>query len=172
MRLHKKVVPNIARDIVTALVDNGDIEVGEETIRAAEQDFEAILAEYQRRESELHEFARELLVSRGWSASRYSEARRLAAANRKLPIDDDGLDYVINQMLEFMMISKNIDEVFAEDHVMRKRIADVIRGYLKLDQEVDEEVRKRLKNLEEGTRDWEVAYRKTLEEVRRAKGIA
>lgn len=171
MRLHKNVVPNMARDIVTALVDNGDIEVGEDTIRAAEQDFEAILAEYQRRESELHEFARELLISRGWSASRYSEARRLAAAARKLPVDDEGLDYVINQMLEFMMISKNIDEVFAEDHVMRKRIADVIRGYLKLDQEVDEEVRKRLKNLEEGTRDWEVAYRKTLEEVRRAKGL-
>jgi hypothetical protein len=81
------------------------------------------------------------------------------------------LDYVINQLLEFMMISKNIDEVFAEDHVMRKRIADVIRSYLKLDQEVEEEVRKRLKHLEEGTRDWEVAYRKTLEEVRRAKGL-
>ena len=31
--------------------------------------------------------------------------------------------------------------------------------------------RLRLKHLQEGTRDWEIAYRKTLDEVRRAKGL-
>ncbi|MBW1871301.1 MAG: DUF507 family protein, partial [Deltaproteobacteria bacterium] len=117
------------------------------------------------------DLAKDVLNSRGWGNAKFSEARKIAATARKFPMGDDALDYVINQMLEYMLISPNIAEVYAEDHVMRKRIVVIMRRYLKLDDELDMEVRKRLKNKQEGTRDWEIAYRKTMEEVRRMKGL-
>lgn len=171
MKLYPKSIPNIARDIVHALLDNQDIEVEEENLMAARSDFEAILSEYSRAERDLADVAKDVMAARGWSSSKFSEAKRVAAQNRKLPLGDDALDYLINQMLEFMLISPHFDEVYAEDHVMRKRMADVLRRYLKLNDDLDAEVRNRLKHLQEGTRDWEIAYRKTLEEVQRAKGL-
>ena len=35
---------------------------------------------------------------------------------------------------------------------------------------IDSEVRRRIKNLEEGTRGWEIAYQQTLERINRLKG--
>jgi hypothetical protein len=171
MRLYAKLVPAVARDIAKDLIEAGDIEVEAESLDAARQDFEAVINEYLRKERELSDATRDILASRGWSSAKYGEAKRLAAGSRGVPLGDDAVDYVINQMLEYMLISPNIEEVYAEDHVMRKRIVTVLRKYLKINEEVDEEVRGRLKHLQEGTQDWEVAYKKTLEEIQRAKGL-
>ena len=171
MKIYPKAVPAMAREITDSLVAAGDIELEEGLESEAAGDFEAILNEYVRSEREVCERANEVLASRGWGAGKYGEARRMAAASSKVPLDDDALDYIINQMLEFMLMSANVAEVYAEDRIMRKRIADIIRRHLKVHDELDGEVRKRLKHLQEGTRDWEIAYRKTLEEVRRAKGL-
>jgi hypothetical protein len=171
MRLYAKLVPAVARDIAKDLIEAGDIEVEAESLDAARQDFEAVINEYLRKERELSDATRDILASRGWSSAKYGEAKRLAAGSRGVPLGDDAVDNVINQMLEYMLISPNIEEVYAEDHVMRKRIVTVLRKYLKINEEVDEEVRGRLKHLQEGTQDWEVAYKKTLEEIQRAKGL-
>ena len=171
MKLYPKLIPSMARDIVHALLDNQDIEIEEENLMAARGDFEAILNEYNRAERDLADVAKDVMAARGWSNTKFSEAKKIAAETRKLPLGDDALDYIINQMLEYMLISPNFDEVFAEDHVMRKRIVDVLRKYSKMNLELDAEVRNRLKHLQEGTRDWEIAYRKTLEDVQRAKGL-
>jgi len=171
MKLYSKLVPAVARDIAKALIDAGDIEVEEEGFEAARQDFEAVINEYLRKEKELSDSTRDILASRGWSSSKYGEAKRIAAGSRGIPLGDEAVDYVINQMLEYMLISPNIEEVYAEDHVMRKRIVTIIRKYLAINEEVDQEVRGRLKHLQEGTRDWEVAYKKTLEQIQRAKGL-
>jgi hypothetical protein len=171
MKLYSKLVPAVARDIAKALIDAGDIEVEEASLEAARQDFEAVINEYLRKERELSDSTKDILASRGWSSAKFGEAKRIAAGSKGIPLGDDAVDYVINQMLEYMLISPNIEEVYAEDHVMRKRIVTIIRKYLKVNEEVDEEVRGRLKHLQEGTRDWEVAYRKTLEQIQRAKGL-
>jgi uncharacterized protein len=171
MKIYTKVIPTIAKEIVNTLVSNGDIEVEEGLETEAAGDFEAILTEYARKEREVSDYTSDVLSSRGWGNAKYGEARRMAAAGKKVPLDDEALDYIINQMLEFMLMSANIAEVYAEDRIMRKRIADIIRRYLKVHDDLDAEVRKRLRNLQEGTRDWEIAYRKTMEEMRRVKGL-
>lgn len=171
MKIYGKLVPAVARDIAKVLIDAGDIEVEQDGFEAARQDFEAVINEYLRKERELSDATRDVMASRDWSSAKYGEAKRLAAGSRGVPLGDDAVDYVINQMLEYMLISPNIEEVYAEDHVMRKRIVTVIRKYLKINEEVDSEVRGRLKHLQEGTQDWEVAYKKTLEEIQRAKGL-
>lgn len=171
MRLYPKLVPAIAGEIVNALVAAGDIEVEEQNLEAARLDFQAVFDEYLRKEKELSEVTRDVLAARDWSSANYGQAKRIAASSRGVPLGDEALDYVINQLLEYMLVSPNLEEVYAEDHVMRRRMVDIIRRYLKVNEEVDQDVRRRLKHLQEGTRDWEVAYRKTLEEIQRAKGL-
>ena len=171
MKLYSKLVPVVARDIAKALIEAGNIEVEEENLEAARKDFEAVINEYLRKDRELSDATKDVLASRGWSSGKFGEAKRLAAGAQGVPLGDDAVDYVINQMLEYMLISPNIEEVYAEDHVMRKRIVTVIRKYLKINEEVDQEVRGRLKHLQEGTQDWEIAYRKTLEQIQRTKGL-
>jgi hypothetical protein len=171
MKIYSKLVPAVARDIAKALIEAGDIEVETENLKAAQQDFAAVLNEYLRQEKELSDATKDVLASRGWSSAQYGKAKRLAAGTRGVPLGDDAVDYVIDQMLEYMLISPNLEEVYAEDHVMRKRIVTIIRKYLKINEEVDQEVRGRMKHLQEGTRDWEITYRKTLEQIQRARGL-
>ncbi len=171
MRYYSKLIPIIARDIVQALMDNEDIEVEPDAVADAREDFASIMREYQRQDDAVVDEAKTMLIRRDWPSSKFAEARRIAAARRKFHLGDDGVDYVINQMLEFMLMSNNIEEVFSPDNVMRKRIVTILRKHMKIDEEVDREVRARLKHLQEGTRDWEIQYKRVVEQVRRNKGL-
>ena len=171
MKFYSRLIPAIAKEIVQTLVDSQDIEVNPESIEDAREDFAAIMREYQAQEQALSDEARTLLIRRDWPRTKLAEARRLVSSQRKLPIGDEGVDYVINQMLEFMLMSGNIEEVFAEDHVMRRRIVTILRKHSNLDEEVDREVRARLKHLQEGTSDWEIQYQRLVEQIRRNKGL-
>ena len=74
-------------------------------------------------------------------------------------------------MIEFMLISRNIEEVFSPDTALRKKIYVIMKKHLDVDEDVDREARSRLKHLQEGTANWEIEYQKTVEQIRRAKGL-
>jgi len=74
-------------------------------------------------------------------------------------------------MIESFMQSPHIEEIFAEDTVLRKRMADVLKKHMLVDQELDEEVRRKIRNLEEGTATWEVEYSKVLDQLKRNRGL-
>jgi hypothetical protein len=171
MKFYPKQIPVIAKEIVKELLANEDIEVEPGLVSAAQEDFSAIMREYQRQLDDISGDAKTLMIRRGWPSSKFAEAKRIVSANRKLPTGDDGLDYVINQMLEFMMMSNNLEEVYAPDNVLRKRIVTIIRRHLNVDEEIDNQVRARLRNVQEGTPDWEIQYRQISEQVRRNKGL-
>jgi hypothetical protein len=78
---------------------------------------------------------------------------------------------VIGQMLEFLLISRNIEEVFSDDPPLRRKIFVIMKKHLDIDEEVDREVRSRIKHLQEGTPAWDIEYQKVLEQIRRAKGL-
>ena len=99
-------------------------------------------------------------------------AKREMADVRGFKMGDEGIDYIINQMIEFLLISRNIEEVFAEDHTIRRKIYQVFKKHLDVDEDIDREARSRLKHLSEGTQAWEVEYQKTVEQIRRNKGLA
>lgn len=171
MRFYPKLIPKLAKEIVQDLVKKGHIEVEAELVEEAREDLVAIMREYQAQVDGITAEAKTILIRRDWPRSKMSEAKRMIAAQRKLPFGDDGLDYVINQMLEFMLISNNVEEVYAGDHLMRKCIITIFRKYTKMDEEVDKEARARLRHIEEGTSDWEIQYPRTVEQIRRIKGL-
>jgi len=171
MRLYPKVIPIIAREIIQRLTQDGDIEVEPIRVADAEMDMAAIMREYLANEERVNQATREALERRGYDYSKFNQVKREMADVRGFKLGDDGIEFVINQCLEFLLISRNVEEVFSEDNVMRSKIMQVMKKHLDIDDEIDREARARLKHLEEGTSAWEVEYQKVLDQIRRARGL-
>jgi hypothetical protein len=171
MRLYPKVIPIIAREVIQRLMQDGDVEVETMRIADAEMDLSAIMREYLAAEERVNQATREALERRGYDASKFNQVKREMADVRGFKMGDEGIEYCINQMLEFLLISRNVEEVFSADTVMRTKIFQSMKKHLDVDDEIDREARGRLKHLQEGTSAFEVEYNKTIEQIRRARGL-
>ena len=171
MKLYPKAIPVLARDIVATLMADGDIEVETLRIADAEQDMASIMKEYLASEERVNAATREALERRGYDHSQFSRVKREMAETRGFRMGDDGIDFVIDQMHEFLLVSRNIEEVIGDDPGMRKKVYGVFKKHLAVDEEVDREARGRLKHLAEGTQAWDVEYQKAVESIRRIRGL-
>lgn len=171
MRLYPKVIPIISREVVQLLMQDGDIEVEPMRVADAEMDMSAIMREYLANEERVNQATREALERRGYDHSKFNQVKREMADVRGFKMGDEGIDFVINQMIEFLLISRNVEEVFAEDNVLRKKIHTIMKRHLDVDEEIDKEARSRLKHLQEGTSAFDIEYNKTVEQIRRARGL-
>ena len=171
MKLYPKAIPAVARDIVSALMSEGDIEVETLRIADAEQDMASVMKEYLATEERVNAATREALERRGYDHSRFASVKREMAETRGFRMGDEGIDFVIDQMLEFLLVSRNIEEVFGDDPGMRRKIYGVFKKHLAVDEEIDREARGRLKHLAEGTQAWDIEYQKAVESIRRIKGL-
>ena len=55
--------------------------------------------------------------------------------------------------------------------VLRKKIKEIVRKHMAVEEELDTEVRARLKNLQEGTDAWDVEYQRVMDQVKNKHGI-
>lgn len=171
MRLYPKVIPIISREIVQRLMQDGDVEVEAMRIADAEMDMSAIMREYLANEERVNQATREALERRGYDYSKFNQVKREMADVRGFKLGEEGIEFVINQMIEFLLISRNVEEVYAQDNVLRSKIFDVMKRHLDVDDEIDKEARSRLKHLQEGTSAFDIEYNKTVEQIRRARGL-
>lgn len=171
MRLYPKVIPIISREIIQKLTQEADIEVEPMRVNDAEMDLSAIMREYLTLEERVNQATREALERRGYDQSKFNQVKREMADVRGFKMGDEGIEYVINQMIEFLMISRNVEEVFKEDNVLRQKIFAIMKKHLDVDDEIDKEARSRLKHLQEGTSAFDIEYNKTVEQIRRARGL-
>jgi len=170
MRLYAGKVPAVAAEIVKTLLDAGDITVLDRA--ESELDVQAVLKEYLRLDREVTEKAKDLLQKRGLPYEQFGKVKRQLAQERSFATGEDGLEWMTNQIIESFMQSKHVDEIFADDGVMRRRMADILKKHMQVDDELDQEVRRRIKNLQEGTSTWEVEYARVLDQMKRNRGIA
>ena len=171
MRLYPKVIPVISRETIQQLMQDGDIEVEPMRIADAEMDLSAIMREYLTIEERVNQATREALERRGYDHSKFNQVKREMADVRGFKMGDEGIEYVINQMIEFLLISRNVEEVFAADNVIRQKVFAVMKKHLDVDEEIDREARARLKHLQEGTSAFDIEYNKLVEQIRRARGL-
>jgi uncharacterized protein len=169
MRLYSGKVPAIAGEVVRALLASEEIEA--ESPKEVEGDIAAVLNQYLTDEREVSERAKEVLERTGKPPAEYQRLRALAADEKGIKLGDDALDYLLDQVVEMLMHSANVDEVYAADVELRRKMAPVFKKHMAVDATVDAEVRAQLRHLREGTRDWEVEYARVLEQVRRRKGL-
>lgn len=171
MKFYPKVITAIAREIIQTLTSDKDIEVDTIRVADAEMDMAAIMREYVATEERVNAATREAMKRRGYDHSRFQQVKREMADVRGFKMGDEGIDYVIDQMLEFLLISRNVEEVFSDDAAMRRKIHLIMKKHLAIDEELDREARNRLRHLQEGTAAWDIEYQKTLEQLRRTRGL-
>lgn len=169
MRLYSGQVKMVASDLLEVLVEENDLEVSSENMPEVEKDIESVLNEYIRLDRELVDQAREA-ISRGARGGIGKQKRELAR-EKGLDIVDDPVGYIINQLIETFFHSNFVDEVYALDRQMRRKMAPVLKDYMSVDEELDEEVRDKIKNLEEGSKSWEVEYEKVMGNLKRDKNL-
>lgn len=169
MRLHNAKVPELARQIVDALLADRDIET--ESPGEVRADVQSVLEQYIRDEQQVLDRAKEVLQARGLPPSELPRLRRMVSQERGIKLGDEAIDYVLDQLVEMLMHSQNVDEIYADDVTLRRKMRDPLRKHAQIDDDVQAEVRSHLKHVKEGTALWEVEYQRMLEDIRRRKGL-
>ena len=169
MRLYASKIPTIVEAVQRQLVDTGDLEVNNRD--EFKQDVESILREYLRTNRDITERSKDIMEQRGLPYSELYRIRRKMSEDRDFGIGDEAPTWIANQLVELFMASQFVEEVFADDEHLRRRLRDLMRTYMQADDDLDREVRKHLKHLNEGTDSFEIEYEKQLESIRRKHGL-
>ena len=161
--------------ITTHVVREGDARdlsfIETESVQEVQADVTAVLEQYVREEQDISTRARDLASARGMPPAEAARIKRELAKQRGIGVGDDAIDYVLDQLVEMLMHSANVDEVFAEDYELRRKMRDPLRKQLVEEQAFEQEVRGQLKHVQEGTGLWEIEYRRMMEDLRRRKGL-
>jgi uncharacterized protein len=169
MKLYSGKIDSLATEIVSRLQTDGDIEVSERT--EAELDVASVLKEYLRVDRELTERAKDIMEIRGLPYSHFGRIKRTLADEKEFGLGEEGITWILNQLLETFMQSKHVEEIFADDTTLRRKLRDIVRKHMMVDEEMDKEVRQRIRNLEEGTQTWEIEYNRVLEQMKSKFGL-
>ncbi|HXX70021.1 MAG TPA: DUF507 family protein [Polyangiaceae bacterium] len=169
MRLYSGKISAISSEVVRALLASRDIEA--ESPKNVEADVAAVLTQYVNAEREVNERAKDVLERTGKANTDYARVRQLVAEEKGIRVGDEALDYLLDQVVEMLMHSNHVDEVFVEDVELRRKMAPIFKKHMAIDAAVDAEVRTQLRHVREGTREWEVEYARTLEQVKRKRGL-
>jgi hypothetical protein len=169
MQLHRNQVPTLSRNMTKALVDSGAIEVADG--REVERDLEAVLHGYLAQVEQALTRARELAQQRGLPQGEFGRIKQLAAEQVGVKVGDEALDYLLDQLLEMLMHSGNVAEVYAPDHELKRCLRPFIQAGAEVEHQVEQEVRSQLKHVEEGSRTWEIEYARMKADIKRRRGL-
>ncbi len=171
MKLYKTKVPIIAAEGIGRLIDDGDIEVEPERRKEAEEDLISIMEDYLRRDSALRESIKDYMSSHGIPYGDYGRIRSRMADERGHPLGDDVERYLVRQFTEILMITPNVEEVYEDDRVIYKKLMEVAKGHHVDEQAIRDEARTKIKNIKEGTVEFEIAMRNAVIEAKKKAGL-
>ena len=171
MRLLSARIPIIVREIVETLRERELVEILPASLPEVELDVESVLKEYLRTDRTLTDEAKDLATQRGLDYQAHQKIKQQLAEKRHFGVRDEAIPYLANQLIETLLHTGHVEEIFAEDHILRGAIAPILRRHMTTNDPIDDEVRKRIKNLHEGTQDWEIRYQQEQERLRRLRGL-
>ncbi len=171
MKLYRSKIPVIAKQVVDRLVEEGDIEVLPERREEAEMDLTAIMEEFRRRDMQLRDNLRDHMAARKIPYSEYGRSRKQMAEETGHPTGDDIERFLTRQFIENMLISPNVEEVFEEDQVIHKKVMEVLRSHDVDEREIREEAISKVKNVRQGTVDYELALQDAVRAVKKRRGL-
>jgi hypothetical protein len=172
MRLYSAKIPSIAQEVVRALLSSKDIDL--EDAGAQKEviaDVESVLRGYLETERIVDEKTRDLLARTGRGQNEFGKVREQLAEHQGIKVGDETLDYLLDQVVAMLMHSSHVEEVYAEDIMLRRRMTPIFKKHMQADSDVDTEVRAQLKHLKEGTPAWDIEYSRALDAVKRRRGL-
>lgn len=171
MKLYRTKIPTIAREIVDCLVADEDIEILPARREEAEKDLVAVMEEFIRRDSDFRNRVRDGMASRAIPYQEYGSVRKKLAEEENHPAGDEIDRYLARQFLENMMISPNVAEVFSEDEDIRRKMLIVLKFHDVDEKAIREEAEAKVKNVREGTMEYELALQHAMREVKKRRGL-
>lgn len=171
MKLYRAKIPDIAKAVIERLTADGDIEVAPQNREEAEQDLVAIMEEFRRRDLDLRNNIKDHMADRNLPYDQYGRTRKAMAEEQNHPLGDDVERFLARQFIENLMISNFIDEVFEEDRVLYKKALETLKSFDVDEREIREEATTKIKNIQEGTVDYELALQAAVQEVKERRGL-
>ncbi len=169
MRFFSGKITLLSEEIVKAVAEGGDVEC--EDRKEVVRDIESVFASYLATDREVMEKAKSMLEARSLPQSEFGRIRKVIAEQKGIKVGEDMLDHLLDQCIEMLLHSNNVEEVFCGDHDLRRKMRPILKKYLAADEELDVEIRSKLKHVQEGTRTWEVEYQRIAGDVQRRKGL-
>lgn len=171
MKLYRAKIPLIAKGVLERLVTEGDVEVRPEHREEAEKDLAAIMDEYMRRDNELRDRIKDFMAEQNIPYSDFGRTRKRLADELGHPLGDDVERFLCRQFIENLMISPNVDEVYEEDRTIYKKVMEVLKANDVDENEIRAEALARMKNVAEGTVDYELQLQEQMKQVKKRRGL-
>ena len=83
-----------------------------------------------------------MLERTGKPQADYQRVRGLIADEKGIKVGDETLDYLLDQVVEMLMPSSHVDEVYVEDVELRRKMAPVFKKHMAVDSALDLTTRK------------------------------
>ncbi len=171
MRLYRTRIPVIANTVIERLCNEGDIDVALEDRPEAEQDLIAVMETFLKRDLDLRDAVKDTMAHRNIPYDQYSKVRSQIAEEWGHPSGESVKKYLSRQFVENFMISNFIEEVYSEDDALFRKTLDTLRGLEVDERALRDEAKATVKNVAEGTVDYEIAFAQALKEVKRRHGL-
>src|SRR4030095_4800258 len=118
-------IPTIAQEMIQSLVQTEDIEVAD--AHEAQLDIESGLKESVRMYREITDKAKDLLEERKLPYGQFGKIKRGLADERGFALGEEATNWIANQILETFMQSQHVQEGYAADVVMRKKLKEILK---------------------------------------------
>jgi len=169
MLLPPHKVTDIAREMLQLLQQSELIET--DVPREVQLDLEAVLNQYIKTEQELITRTRQTLESRGLTNKDFGRVLQSLADQKGVKVGEEALDYLLEQLLAMVLSSTNIEEIYGEDHEIRRQLRIPLRKLTEQREKVEKEVRSQVRPAAEGSPVWEIEYNRMMEDIHRRRGL-
>jgi hypothetical protein len=171
MKIYMKLIPSISTDILRMLSKDGDIEIKENRFDEAVLDVSKVFRDYLEEEEEINREAMLFIQNNNLASKDFAAVKARLAEERGFDYGDDAIEMLLADVVDVLLNSENIEEVYEDNNVLIKKMYEVVKKYLDVDEELDKEAREQLKNLEEGSLEWDIAYKKAIHEIKKKKNL-
>ncbi len=171
MKIYMKLIPSIAQEILRVLSKDGDIEIKENRFDEAVLDVSKVFRDYLEEEEEINQEAMIYIQDHKMPSRDFASVKAKISEERGFDYGDDAIEMVLADVVDALLKSKNIEEVYEDNNALIKKMSEIVKKYLDVDEQLDKEAREQLKNLEEGSLEWDIAYKKAIHEIKKKKNM-
>ena len=171
MKIYRKKINSISGAIVDTMVRDEDIEILGSLHNMVVKDVAGFIESYANSEEAISESAKVIVDRKGLPAHQFQKVKSILAQEKGVKLGDEALEFLADKIIRYFLTEDSIDEVYSEDATMRKKIFDIFRQHLDVDDDIDREVRARIKNIPENSPIFKIEYQKVLREVKRKRGL-
>ena len=171
MKLYRAKIPIIAHDVIKLLTEEGDIDVLPDNREEAEKDLVAIMEEFSRQDYAFRNRIKDHMADQRLPYDSYGKVRSQMAEETSHPTGNDVERFLTRQIIENLMISNFIDEVYSDDRSIHRKVIAMLRSHHVDEREIREEAQAHIKNVREGTVDYQIALDDAIRQVRKKRGL-